>query len=288
MIGKIVSVDEVDEITIELTSGGTIEGEVIVAPAQNREGLVVGCSRQDGRPTFTRTDKDGRYRFENLTPGPWLIEGRKVEPEGRSSSSASLEDAPFEPSVYVEEGTTSYFDLDLRWLDGLAVTGRLTIDGRGAQGFTAQLVSRDGGDYGIAPVTLDKDGNFECPASPGQMTLAIGLSEQDIDWSLTHKIFVGPNTQPVELELTTASLQGTGRLPNQAIRVQQFHESGDEITVDFKADENGAFSEIHVPSGRLRILQMVKHEQYGNVYSMLSETTVAAGETHVVTADKDE
>ena len=287
VIGRIVDVAEVEELAIDLTRGGAIEGEVTVGPTRSREGIVIACSREDGWPHVTRTDPLGRYRFDHLTPGPWVVEDRQGEPARRGGGVVYREDHPFVPNVHVQEGETSPLDLDLRWQDGLTVQGRLTIGGRPAQGFSAVLEEARSTDPGSAPVLLDEDGRFECAASPGENWLVLSLKEREIDWRIMLPVVVDPYTAPLAIDIPTAVLQSSGCQPNQPIRVRHSLENDGEITVDFTADGNGAFSGKHVPAGRLRVLQMVTDETYGDVFVILSEPTVAVDENHIVTSDED-
>jgi hypothetical protein len=61
------------ELGIELSAGGSIEGQVLLPEGADGEGVVVGINRGDGHARTLRAGPGGRYRFDHLMPGPWQV-----------------------------------------------------------------------------------------------------------------------------------------------------------------------------------------------------------------------
>ncbi|HKE02331.1 MAG TPA: carboxypeptidase-like regulatory domain-containing protein, partial [Planctomycetota bacterium] len=140
------------EVDVPVSRGGALEGRVLVADGREAAGLIVAISRGDGHPQWTRTDANGDYRFERLTPGGYQVEDRDepVEASGAWGSSGSAlgpgeTDPPLPCSCQVQEGATTRFDLDMRSGAGLTtcrLEGRFTVAGRPAREWHALLFER--------------------------------------------------------------------------------------------------------------------------------------------------
>ena len=254
LVGQVAAARDVPEIEVNLTSGGTLEGRVFVPSTQSQEGVVVACSREDGRPLVTRTDADGRYRFEHLTPGRWLVEDREEAPVGSSMSTVSAEEMPFLPNVEILEGGTTTFDLDTHWRVDLAVQGSLVLGGEGAQGWTAVLIPGHGVENPrtFEPVTLDAEGRFRAPATPGHASLILRSPTNDpvkrvIDWEL----LVDADTAPVDIHLSVGAVRGSGHDPGTGLRIAHQLVGGAVTYINFSADELGAFEVHGVPAGEI-------------------------------------
>ena len=103
---------------LELPGLGAIEGRVLANAGVKLRDLVVGAARGDGRPFSVRTDAEGRFRFETLSPGRWLlrIQREDIDPNGVTSELRDTpeSDAPFPSSCEVRAGETTRADIDLR------------------------------------------------------------------------------------------------------------------------------------------------------------------------------
>jgi hypothetical protein len=106
------------DLVLELPGLGAIEGRVLANAGVKLRDLVVGAARGDGRPFSVRTDAEGNFRFERLSPGRWLlrIQREDIDPNGVSSE---LRDKPesdeaFPSSCEVRAGETTRADIDLR------------------------------------------------------------------------------------------------------------------------------------------------------------------------------
>ncbi len=136
------------DVMLDLTAGGSVEGRVRDGQGI-RQRHVVMLARGDGVGRTVRTDLDGRYRFEHVTPGPCFL---RVVPEmlgpGEGSSSSML-GLPYRSIVgdcVVLEGQVTRHDL----LTGearvqVSVRGRLVLEGVDPTRFQARLVPSSGG-----------------------------------------------------------------------------------------------------------------------------------------------
>lgn len=242
-----------DGVEVELSAGGSLEGSVTLGPGRNPASVVVGVSRGDGRPRFARLGADGRYRFDQLTPGPWRVEDRDIEPEGRIFSMAQGDEHPLRWDCEVHEGETTVHDLDLRWQDGLQVEGQLTWDGLGPKGWTASLEAPDHADRPWAPrlVNLDAEGRFALDARPGSAKLVLRSPEgADVRMVLERTITVGPEGRLHRFEFTAGAFQG--QVDPAAKQLRLFHriDGQTKLEVHFEADASGGFQVTKAPAGK--------------------------------------
>ena len=128
-------------IVLELPALGAIEGRLLVSHDEDARDRVVGASRGDGRVFSKRTDEAGRFRFEQLTPGAWLLRplAEDVDPAGegyevRSGAARANERAS---TCDVRAAETTRVEIDLRqqavWL------GRVELAGWAAGQWTGTL-----------------------------------------------------------------------------------------------------------------------------------------------------
>ncbi len=125
-----------DPIVVDLSRGGSIEGEVRVAKDRSRTGIAVAASNGFGKPLLTRTDARGAFHFVNLTPGPWEVELRTEEPDprflGRRIGSPS--NAPIPSNCTVVADATTRIDLTMDET-GARISGRVVSKAALAPGF---------------------------------------------------------------------------------------------------------------------------------------------------------
>jgi hypothetical protein len=163
-------------VEVEVTHGGSIEGEVLPPAGRSAEGLVVAGSRGDGLPVWTRTDGKGRYRLERLAPGPWRIEGRAEPPTAEVHSFAQTpEEKDFGWSCDVTAGEITRHDVDMRGLGDVQLIGGFTIDGEPARGWTVALEAPWDVQLRtpLPAVELDVDGAFTLTAPAGRYELLV-------------------------------------------------------------------------------------------------------------------
>jgi hypothetical protein len=104
-------------LVLELPAFGAIEGALLVNPGANLRDLVVGASRGDGHPLSARTDAEGRFRFERLSPGHYLLRLMREDVDPRGGSTELRDTPPPGPlpsSCEVRPNETTHADIDLR------------------------------------------------------------------------------------------------------------------------------------------------------------------------------
>jgi len=123
------------ELELVLGSGGALEGRVRLRDGRDPEGIIVALNRADGFPRTLRADAEGRFRFEELTPGAWQLSSAKREfnPNQHGGAYATREGWSLPTNCVVVEGETTYMDLDLRDHEQGELEGRLTLDGSPAR-----------------------------------------------------------------------------------------------------------------------------------------------------------
>jgi hypothetical protein len=129
------------DLVLELPGLGALEGRVLANPGATLRDLVVGVSRGDGRAFSVRTDAEGRYHFEKLTPGRWLVRllRQDVDPHGESCTlrDEPAPDGPFPSCCEVRANETTRADIDLRQSAELAMS--VQIAGWETSHWTASL-----------------------------------------------------------------------------------------------------------------------------------------------------
>ncbi len=250
------AVDEskgLDGVEVELSTGGSLEGSVSLGPGRSPASVVIAVSRGDGHPHYARPGADGRYRFDRLTPGPWRVEDRDIEPEGRVFGMANGDEHPLRWDCEVHEGKTTVHDLDLRWQDGLQVEGQVTWDGLGPKGWTASLEGPDHADRPWTPrlVKLDDEGRFALDARPGRAKLVLRSPEgAPVRMLLERTITVGPEGRLHRFEFTAGAFQG--QVDPAARQLRLFHRIDGQtwLEVHFEADASGHFQIPKAPAGK--------------------------------------
>lgn len=239
-------------VELVLTPGGSIAGTLRMPAGRDPGGQLIVTSRGDGLVHRVRTGADGSYRFDGLTPGPWRVEHRRREQEQVWTIVQKDEIVPVEWNCQVFEGSTTRHDIDLT-ADALAVfTGRLTVEGAPAAGWTATLQRR--GDHERRDergTVLDADGRFELRDEPGDYRLVLeappvpGAPALELQAAVTLALPTGEEHPPWERHLRLGTLFGTA----VAATTLRFRvgDDGASVTGVFEAPA-GPF-EVRVPSG---------------------------------------
>jgi len=154
-------------LQVAMRQGGAIEGRILVPSGQDPSGMVVCISRGDAFPKTMRSDENGLFRFENLTPGRWHVEHREEDIDPHSSSATwssgdNLEKSELPWSCMVEEGKTTYWDLDLLEGKGCALQGLFLLGGKAPGPWSATLTERSSLDFlkDRSRTGLGPDGRF--------------------------------------------------------------------------------------------------------------------------------
>jgi len=128
----------VEELQVQLTRGGSIEGNVWLPAGRTSAGALVVASNGNGITLDTRADENGVYRLDHLTPGPWQVRYREQGRQWISGISSDPPKGPYRGDCTVTEGAVTTYNVDARD-DEVAVHGRLTIDGQPASRWAARL-----------------------------------------------------------------------------------------------------------------------------------------------------
>ena len=163
-------------LDLHLGRGGSIRGRILVGETEGLGGWIVGISRGDGFAISRRTDADGRFHFQGLTPGRWLV--RRLDKEiilGHTSSGTRTKtsDDPLPWNTEVFEGQTTEFELDLRSLRTLS--GKFLLGSEAPNGWRATLSSPQvPGSYESHSSSVDSEGRFQMSAmGTGPFRLAL-------------------------------------------------------------------------------------------------------------------
>ena len=206
------------ELELQLVGGGAIEGRATTAPGVDPIGVLLAFHRGDGKVQTQRLGPDGRYRLEQLTPGPWEVRALDDERYGsRSGSRSTLHDGPVPPfdgwSCVVVEGETTRYDVDLGERAPCTLRGELAFGGRALEGWTASLeLPGSYGDVVLAAVALDERGRFELVAPRGgRHRLALrGPEEAHGRLELTEELELHPGELAWRVALEPSRLEGGG------------------------------------------------------------------------------
>lgn len=149
--------------------GGSAAGLDIILPAQATITIQIAGEPLPGLHVDVRQglsdfrtatqDTGGDYRIEGLGPGDWIVTARQED--GRSA----------QQTVSLVPGDEIV--VELRFEEGLHVTGWVTVGGQSADGGDISLFHE-----GVQPrwTDLDRDGRFELPGVlPGTYTLIVGI-----------------------------------------------------------------------------------------------------------------
>ncbi len=162
-------------VELVLSDGGTIEGRLLLPTGENTIGAIIGASFGDGFARTVRTDADGRFRFERLTPGRWLVKrcDEEISPNRTTSSTRTVKEPVELPwNCVVRDGATTHFDLDLRVDARPRIVGRLAFGGKPASGWRLEAVNLGWQSDGSTNSELDHDGRFDVRvAAAGASTL---------------------------------------------------------------------------------------------------------------------
>ncbi len=166
-----------DDLELELTEGGSIEGRVLLPPGTSPAGWVIGATNGDPELKTYTTGPDGFFRFDRLGAGEWLVQ-RSAATDRSTSTSSSGVPVVWAGNCTVVEGEVTEFDLDFRSAESVVLKGRVDIDGRQYAGWEASLSERTeeepyGGDD-VDHTKLAADGTFELVApAPGPYVLMV-------------------------------------------------------------------------------------------------------------------
>jgi RNA polymerase sigma-70 factor (ECF subfamily) len=131
-----------------LSSGGRIEGRVLVDAGRSPAGSVIAFSRGDGFAFTRRADEAGAFWAEHLTPGRWHVLAAENDIPSTTYSMRTWPRGAWDeiPSnCAVVEGGATRFDLDLTngTRGPVELHGHLTIDGAAPGAWSVTFIGSD-------------------------------------------------------------------------------------------------------------------------------------------------
>ena len=143
-------------IDLVLLPTGTIEGRFVGGQGDELADRIVGASRGIGAPLSARSDAQGRFRLEGLTPGKWLLRpfDHEVDTRGSSSGGGIGAPDPEQPcNCIVNPGQSTHFEIDLTQHASLGL--RVQLAGWDSATWSGYLEPA-GGTFGRARECFDK------------------------------------------------------------------------------------------------------------------------------------
>lgn len=261
-------------LELVLGVGGAIEGRVIPPPDESPAGLIVGVSRGDGFGLTGATDAEGKFRFDGLMPGKWLVQRRREQiEEDYTTSSRSTSDEPQEIpwSCEVWAGRTTHFDLDLSLSARVVVEGRLALCGEPQVGWTVSLARLEPAQAVLGQEHTNSQGEFRFELSdPGRHRLQFtGMFDGGFFFVL-QEIELDFGSNPWELSVPCGRIEGTV-LPGMLAEgegIQLVYSGPKDLMIAFsvRPDAHGAFAcpapagavSVGLPSGEKQTVQVVE------------------------------
>ncbi len=231
---------------LELTRGGAIEGLAHPAHGESAAGVTITARRGDGLDRTTHTDADGAFRFDELTPGAWVLE-RSPPPAGSPLASAPM------ATVSCDVAADAVTRVELPAPDaGLALlSGELTFGGAAAAGWTAQIDGRR--------ALCDESGAFELVAlAPGVRRIEFTAPARDgASVRLQGEVLLRVGANPWRLDQPSGRIQGRlkhGAAAGGGQLRWSWRGDGAWIASGVTAlDASGAFTLPNVPAGRIEL-----------------------------------
>ncbi len=158
----------VRDLKLHLSKGGSIHGKVFVDPGRSPARTIVGISRGDCWAQTQMVGPDGLFRFESLTPGPWMVKtvAREIdedEYESISKFGSVHENVP--SNCRVVEGQETRFDVLLAELPLCTLQGQFKLAGIDMSEWLCEIAPTKSSieQRGTSQTSfrLDSDGRFE-------------------------------------------------------------------------------------------------------------------------------
>jgi protocatechuate 3,4-dioxygenase beta subunit len=248
-------------VDLRLGRGGGIAGRVLVVPGEEPSGHVVGFSRGDGHGFTARTDANGEYRLEGLTPGKWQVVWRQdeISTSSTTSSRSSGQDALAIPwDCEVHEGSTTRFDLDLRKLRLVVLAGRFRLGEAALRDWSVGLAALDDPTLEQESASLDPGGRFRLTTSAtGRFLLSFSGQLGGSLVRASTELSLVPGDNAFEAEVPAGALRGRlapGSFGGEArVRVHSAAHPGLSFTAILEHDAEGRFALEAFPAGSARL-----------------------------------
>ena len=187
------------DLLVTVSAGGTVEGRVTggpeAAPVADAQVMITrGMMGQGMRQT--RTDADGNFRIDRLSPGSWNL--MLLDPSNPMM--------PTMASVLVKDGETTRHDFTKKE-GGRQVGGGVLKDGKPLANAPVMLM---GGGAGMRMASTDENGRFTFEGlEPGDYTVLVQGSFLG-SGAMSRKVTVGSDGKvpDVNLELSSAKIEG--------------------------------------------------------------------------------
>lgn len=193
----------IEDLELVLREGGRIEGQVLTPDGDPRPGQRVtwGSNAMGfGSRGDTRTNSEGFFAFEHVTPGEWAVsatpsmEEMADQMQGRRDQSAftDIMGQLITETVEVTDGETSEVFLGGEPRRPVKIVGRVTLAGEPVSEASVYAVSETSAVFqGMKSVQSDSDGQFEIvvdrpgphtvSATKGELGVALAISVPDTD-----------------------------------------------------------------------------------------------------------
>jgi RNA polymerase sigma-70 factor (ECF subfamily) len=248
-----------ENFEIRMLAGGTLEGRVLVPDGRDASGIVVGITRFDGKPRAQRTESDGSFRFEGLTPGGWSVKRVSAELDPSTSTTSSSRGGPevkYETDCVIEDGRVTRFELDLRDTFEAVLVGRVSVNGEPATGWTVML-SRADQSSSVGPQpggAVDASGSLRVKVvKPGKYDVALRPPVGSSDGLVfAQRVELQPGENPWIVDLECGALEGIAPVIAEGATLRFHWLDAGELSCDgrLRIDGAGRFNASVVPAGR--------------------------------------
>lgn len=207
------------DLELELSSGGSIEGALILQGDASPAGKFVAVSRGDCWAETQRVGADGAFRFDNLIPGNWMVKLVNDGIDDRSSSSETtssfLSRVQIPSNCVVLEGQVTHHDLVPVPLAVCVLRGQLELEDIDMTTWNGSIDPEsleDGSEGGVRPgFLMDKAGNFEIRVKGAGMWKLEFKSPEENGLSVwtSLELTEGVNRWDAALPMGSATLSGS-------------------------------------------------------------------------------
>ncbi len=198
-------------LAVELDHGGIIQGRVTGPKAA---GTIVGISRGDGAGRTMTVGASGEFRFDNLTPGRYIVQERDHAIEPGANSTNSRWGAPIREIKWVCKvfaGKVTRYDLGTAVQTTCTLNGRLQLGNQKLNGWTASLMSVGMQIRKVPRQQLDMGGAFRLSVQdPGKYRLLIKKAGESFQRSIITELSLQEGSNDFSLDVEEGSLEVSG------------------------------------------------------------------------------
>lgn len=234
-----------DAAQLELTRGGAIEGRARAAHGERAEGSKIVARRGDGFDRSVSTDAAGAFRFERMTPGPWILERAAPTPGSAGAPSAAV-------LCDVNALAVTQVELPAPDADLAVLSGRFALGGAPASAWRVECEGRT--------ATCDANGAFEIAALlPGARRVALTAPNDDgATWRIEGELILRAGLNEWRLDQPVGRVQGrTRRGAAAAGEVLTWRWNSDATWNAFgsvRLGVGGDFTLSALPAGRVELI----------------------------------